>query len=171
MPTATTRGAELVGVYDIVADRAAAFAAEYGTTAYGTLSELVEQAPDLVSVATPPGSHTEVTVELLEAGCSVLLEKPPTTNLADLDRARRRRVGERRVRSTSSSSTGTDRAPAVPTELLTSGALGVPQSPSARRCGTGRTATSCPTGAATGPARAVDPPSATASTRSTCCCT
>jgi predicted dehydrogenase len=77
--------AELVGVYDIDPDRADAFAAVHGTTPYGTLRELSAQGPDLVSVATPPGSHTAVTVELLEAGCSVLLEKPPTSNLADLD--------------------------------------------------------------------------------------
>ena len=38
-----------------------------------------------MSVATPPGNHTEVAVELLESGCSVLLEKPPTTTLADMD--------------------------------------------------------------------------------------
>ena len=77
--------AELVGVFDIVPDRAETYAAEYGTTAYGTLRELTDQAPDLVSVATPPGSHTAVALELLDAGCSVLLEKPPTTTLADLD--------------------------------------------------------------------------------------
>ena len=34
---------------------------------------------------TPPGNHREVAVELLESGCSVLLEKPPTTTLADMD--------------------------------------------------------------------------------------
>ena len=61
------------------------YAARYGTTAYGSCRELLDQQPDLVSVATPPGSHTEVAVELLEAGCSVLLEKPPATNLADMD--------------------------------------------------------------------------------------
>ena len=38
-------GAELVGVFDVDAGRAAAFAAEYGTTAYGTLGELADQAP------------------------------------------------------------------------------------------------------------------------------
>ena len=38
-----------------------------------------------MSVATPPGNHTAVAVELLESDCSVLLEKPPATTLADMD--------------------------------------------------------------------------------------
>jgi predicted dehydrogenase len=77
--------AELVGVVDIDPARADAFAARYGTTAYGSCRALVDQRPHLVSVATPPGNHTGVAVELLESGCSVLLEKPPTTTLADMD--------------------------------------------------------------------------------------
>jgi predicted dehydrogenase len=76
---------ELVGVVDVDPLRAAEFAANYGTTAYGSCRELLEHEPDLASVATPPGNHTEVAVELLESGCSVLLEKPPTTTLADMD--------------------------------------------------------------------------------------
>jgi predicted dehydrogenase len=76
---------ELVGVVDVDLVRAGEFAASYGTTAYGSCSELLDNQPDLVSVATPPGNHTEVAVELLESGCSVLLEKPPATTLADMD--------------------------------------------------------------------------------------
>jgi len=76
---------ELVGVHDIVPAHAQAYAEEFDTTAYGSIAELAASGPQLVSVATPPGSHTPVTVALLEAGCSVLLEKPPTINLADFD--------------------------------------------------------------------------------------
>jgi predicted dehydrogenase len=75
---------ELVGVVDIDSARAGAFAERYGTTAY-TCRELLDQRPDLVSVATPPGTHAEIAVELLESGCSVLLEKPPATTLVDMD--------------------------------------------------------------------------------------
>jgi len=53
--------------------------------AYGSCRELLEHEPDLVSVATPPGNHTAIAVELLESGCSVLLGKPPATTLADMD--------------------------------------------------------------------------------------
>ena len=72
-------------VVDIDPARAGAFAVGYGTTAYGSYAELLDEQPDLVSVATPPGNHVEVAVELLASGCSVLLEKPPTTTLADMD--------------------------------------------------------------------------------------
>jgi predicted dehydrogenase len=76
---------ELVGVVDVDLLRAGEFAASHGTAAYGSCRELLDHQPDLVSVATPPGNHTEVAVELLESGCSVLLEKPPATALADMD--------------------------------------------------------------------------------------
>ena len=76
---------ELIGVVDVDLIRAGEFAASHGTAAYGSCRELLDHQPDLVSVATPPGNHTEVAVELLESGCSVLLEKPPATALADMD--------------------------------------------------------------------------------------
>ncbi len=78
-------GADLVGVTDLIPARADDYAEHFATTAYGTTRELLDQQPDLVSVATPPGSHTDVAVELLASGASVLLEKPPATNLADMD--------------------------------------------------------------------------------------
>ncbi len=118
--------AELVGGFDIVADRTTSFAAEQGGTAYSTLGELLDQAPDLVSVATPPGSHTAVTKAVLEAGCSVLLEKPPTTNLADMDvlaNAEAASAGSLYVVFQHRHGSGARRAH----QLLTSGALGTPQ--------------------------------------------
>jgi predicted dehydrogenase len=117
---------DLVGVYDVDTDRAQTFAAEHGTTAYDTLRELVDQAPDLVSVATPPGSHTAVTVELLAAGCSVLLEKPPTTTLTDMDllaAAESESAGSVYVVFQHRHGSGARRAH----RLLTSGELGTPQ--------------------------------------------
>ena len=118
--------AELVGGFDIVADRTTSFAAEQGGTAYRTLGELLDQAPDLVSVATPPGSHTAVTKAVLEAGCSVLLEKPPTTNLADMDvlaTAEAASAGSLYVVFQHRHGSAARRAH----QLLTSGALGAPQ--------------------------------------------
>jgi predicted dehydrogenase len=118
--------AELVGVYDTDLERANAFAAKHGTTAFPTLAELVGRAPDLTSVATPPGSHTALTVTLLEAGCSVLLEKPPTINLADMDvlvSAEEASSGSVYVVFQHRHGSGARRAH----QLLTSGALGAPQ--------------------------------------------
>jgi predicted dehydrogenase len=117
---------ELVGVVDIDPVRAAAFAAGYGTTAYGSCRELVDHEPDLVSVATPPGNHAEVAVELLESGSSVLLEKPPTTTLADMDvlaDAEELSSGSVYVVFQHRHGSGARRAH----HLLRSGALGTPQ--------------------------------------------
>ncbi len=118
--------AGLVGVVDLDPARADAFAAEFQTTAYDSVRDLIQQRPALVSVATPPGSHTEVALELLEAGCSVLLEKPPTTTLADLDvlaAAEERSAGSVYVVFQHRHGSGARRAH----ELLQSGALGTPQ--------------------------------------------
>ena len=89
---------DLVGVVDEIPDRAAALRP-------GVRDDRVRldraswptRQPDLVSVATPPGSHVEPTLELLDRGRSVLLEKPPTANLADLDALIAADSGERRV--------------------------------------------------------------------------
>ena len=118
--------AELVGVYDIKPDRGTAFAAEHGTTAYPTLRALTDQAPTLVSVATPPGSHTEVTADVLAGDCSVLLEKPPTINLSDMDvlaSAEAASAGSVYVVFQHRHGSGAQRAH----RLLTSGALGTPR--------------------------------------------
>jgi predicted dehydrogenase len=117
---------ELVGVVDLDLVRANAFAARYGTTAYDSCRELLKQQPDLVSVATPPGNHTKVAVELLESGCSVLLEKPPTTTLADMDvlaEAEEASSGSVYVVFQHRHGSGARRAH----HLLSSGALGTPQ--------------------------------------------
>ena len=117
---------DLVGVYDIDPTHSAAYAEEFGTTAYDSLADLAAQGPQLVSVATPPGSHTEVTVAVLGLGCSVLLEKPPVINLADLDTiaaAESASAGSVYVVFQHRHGSGALRAK----QLLGTGALGVPQ--------------------------------------------
>jgi predicted dehydrogenase len=117
---------ELVGVVDVDPVRAGGFAEQFGTTAYGSCRELVDHQPDLVSVATPPGNHTEVASELLESDCSVLLEKPPTTNLADMDvlaAAEKASSGSIYVVFQHRHGSGARRAH----QLLHSGALGTPR--------------------------------------------
>ena len=81
---------ELVGVADVIKERAEGYADKYGSHAYGSAKELLaEQRPDLVSVPTPPGTHAEIALEALAAGASVLLEKPPVLSLAELDQLAR----------------------------------------------------------------------------------
>ncbi|MGW6196869.1 Gfo/Idh/MocA family protein [Kribbella sp. NPDC055110] len=83
---ANTGRTSLVGVADIVDAKARTLAEKYGATPYASVTELLAaEDPDLVSVTTPPGSHAEIAIEILAAGKSVLLEKPPVLSLAEMD--------------------------------------------------------------------------------------
>jgi predicted dehydrogenase len=77
-------GAELAGIYDQDARRAAAVAKEFQTKVFATLEELHGHA-DAVSVAVPTVAHAEVGCRLMEMGLDVLVEKPMAVNLAEAD--------------------------------------------------------------------------------------
>jgi predicted dehydrogenase len=117
---------QLVGLVDIVAEHAQAYADEYGGTTYPDVTSLMEEAtPDLVSIATPPGSHAEVAAAVLRAGGSVLIEKPPCPTLAELDvvaDAEREGGGTAYVVFQHRHGSGARRA----SQLLASGTLGRP---------------------------------------------
>jgi len=78
---------ELVGVADVDADRASEFAARFGGPAtYGTADQLLAEAGlDLVSVCTPPKTHTPLAIAAMQAGVPVLVEKPTALSLAEMD--------------------------------------------------------------------------------------
>ncbi len=76
--------AELIGIYDQDARRAAAVAKEFQTKVFATLEELQRRA-DAVSVAVPTMAHAEVGCRLMEMGLDVLVEKPMAVNLAEAD--------------------------------------------------------------------------------------
>src|SRR6058998_2155787 len=73
---------ELVGVVDVDRDRAARVAAHYDTRAFADHRALIGRV-DLVSVAVPTEHHFQVASDFLEAGVSVLLEKPITPTLEE----------------------------------------------------------------------------------------
>ena len=73
--------AELACVYDADGDRAAATAAEFDVPVAKTFADLVERS-EAVAIATPTGSHAELTVTAAQAGRPVFCEKP-----LSLDRA------------------------------------------------------------------------------------
>jgi predicted dehydrogenase len=76
--------ADLIGIYDQDARRAAAVAKEFQTKVLATLEELEGRA-DAVSVAVPTVAHAEVGCRLMEMGLDVLVEKPMAVNLAEAD--------------------------------------------------------------------------------------
>jgi predicted dehydrogenase len=81
---ADTVGAELVGVQDVDAARAAEVAARHGCRAFPDLPSLLA-AVDAVSVAVPTVDHHAVAREALEQGRDVLVEKPITATLEQAD--------------------------------------------------------------------------------------
>ena len=69
--------ARLVGVCDHSFARASAFAERYGSVAYPDLDALLAaEGLEVMVICTPSGTHTELTVKALRAGCHVLVEKP-----------------------------------------------------------------------------------------------
>jgi predicted dehydrogenase len=79
-------GAELVGIVDTNADRAAKIAAEFGTRVIPDLDRLAAEGVSAVSLAVPTQEHARVGCRLLEASIDVLVEKPMAASLEDADR-------------------------------------------------------------------------------------
>src|ERR1700690_1131021 len=72
----------LVGIADPAGGARAAVAAELGVPAHADYRELLGSV-DAVSIVTPTASHYEVAKAFLEAGASVLVEKPMTVTVAE----------------------------------------------------------------------------------------
>jgi predicted dehydrogenase len=73
---------DLVGVVDTSIERATAVARQYDTLAFTDHRELIGRV-DVASVAVPTERHYDVARDLLEAGISVLVEKPMTPTLEE----------------------------------------------------------------------------------------
>ena len=81
----TLPDAELVGIFDINADRAAQVARELGTRAFPSLTALLEGI-EAASVVVPTSHHTEVGLAVLERGIHALVEKPLADTVAGAER-------------------------------------------------------------------------------------
>lgn len=82
-------GAQLVGVCDHSPNALErSQMAHPGVPACLHLDALLALSPELVVVATEPASHVAVAQQALESGSAVFVEKPVTTNVADLDHLR-----------------------------------------------------------------------------------
>jgi len=77
---------ELVGVVGRSLERAEARATAYGTRAYTSIDGMLEaEHPDLVMVSLPNEEHFAPTLQLLQAGVPLLVEKPLVFDLAEAD--------------------------------------------------------------------------------------
>ncbi|HWS38656.1 MAG TPA: Gfo/Idh/MocA family oxidoreductase [Actinoplanes sp.] len=78
--------ADIVAVHDLATDRAEAFAEAWRIPAvHGSIDDLIAAGADLVHLCTPPSTHLPIALQCLKAGVNVLVEKPPTLSLAELD--------------------------------------------------------------------------------------
>lgn len=77
--------ADLVGVTDIIPEKAQAVASESGCNAYQDLESLLK-AVDGISVAVPTDRHFEVCRTVLNSGIHCLVEKPIAKNTEEADR-------------------------------------------------------------------------------------
>ena len=73
-------GVRLVGVADIISERAEQVASEHGAQAFVDYRDLMGQV-DAVSVAVPTEKHTSIGEDCLDRGIDVLVEKPIAQNL------------------------------------------------------------------------------------------
>jgi predicted dehydrogenase len=81
-------GAELLAVCDKNKETAERFAAKYEVDAYTDLGEMLKRDDiDLVHVCTPSGLHTEMLLQIAEAGKHAITEKPLDITLERIDRA------------------------------------------------------------------------------------
>jgi predicted dehydrogenase len=79
-------GAELVGVCDVIPERASAFAKKYGVPQFTDMDEMVVATKaDVVSVLTPSGLHAEHVIRLARHGKPIVCEKPMALTLDDAD--------------------------------------------------------------------------------------
>ena len=83
----TELGATVVAGADLVEEQRQRFADEFGATTYETHERLVaDDDVDAVIVTTPNRFHEPITVDALEAGCDVLVEKPLAHSLESAER-------------------------------------------------------------------------------------
>ncbi len=79
--------ARIVGLFDVVAERAAELAAQHGAKSYHDFEEMLSDPEiDAVSICTANRFHAEMAIKALNAGKHVLCEKPIATTLEDAQR-------------------------------------------------------------------------------------
>ncbi|GMV90982.1 MAG: oxidoreductase [Candidatus Hydrogenedentota bacterium] len=76
----------LAGVVDTHAERLAKAAQDFNAPGFSTVSELLKEGVDAVSVVVPTSAHHDATIALLEAGIDVLVEKPIASTMAEAER-------------------------------------------------------------------------------------
>jgi len=78
---------ELSAVVDPLQDRVDEAVSESGCRGYSTYElMLAAETPDIIALATPTTLHEQQTLQAIDHGCHVILEKPMTTSVESADR-------------------------------------------------------------------------------------
>lgn len=94
----TLPGVQVAGICDLSPAVAESIAERYGVPAWFTdhTAMLQDVKPDVAHVTTPPTSHFRLAMDALQSGANVVVEKPATATLAELEQLARY-AGERRL--------------------------------------------------------------------------
>lgn len=77
---------EVVGICDTDRSKAEQVAAKHGIPGvYESLAAMAAAKPDVIHILTPPSSHCALTLEALDMGCHVFVEKPMAESVAECD--------------------------------------------------------------------------------------
>jgi len=81
------KGVEIVAVCDIDERRAREIAGRFGIRhAHREASDMLEEMrPDVVHILTPPRTHKELSIQGMETGCHVFIEKPMALNAKEAE--------------------------------------------------------------------------------------
>ncbi len=82
---ASMDGVQLAGIVDTKPGRAAEIASKLGVPTFTHLRDLPLDTLDAATIAVPTVSHLDVALPLIDAGVSVLVEKPLSSSLAEAD--------------------------------------------------------------------------------------
>jgi len=78
---------KLAAVCDLNEELAKQAASSYSIDRFYTdFSELLKEKPDIIHITTPPQTHLPLSVQAMEAGCHVLIEKPLALTVDDVDK-------------------------------------------------------------------------------------
>jgi predicted dehydrogenase len=90
--------AEIVGGVDPIAASRESAASEFGMKVFDDFDRMIAEAePDAVIVATPPNTHFEYAMRVLDSGRHLISEKPFTSTLAEADKILARAGDDLRV--------------------------------------------------------------------------
>ena len=89
---AEANGLELFAVCDLIPENMETALTQHGLEGNDNISSytdykkmLEEKSPQLVAIATDSGSHAQIALDCIEAGCHVIIEKPISLSLVDAD--------------------------------------------------------------------------------------